>query len=233
MASSEHTTKEKKMSKTVNIVAYLKVDNDLGKRDAMAALDTEGNYEAMREYSHDRYYLVTHDGVTRVEDETYEQLKGIDSDDMMVCHAPKTSESPKRKAGSFTAEFRRDVTYDIDMVVPGSDMRVSLNKRVKDNGRTVFSIKSGGPTSMGLLKHPSKVEDSGSGDIWEDREADMWAVTLTCKVNEVDPTVYRWFDNEVIPEIKAEAATHDWVERTRVMDCSKEMTEEGACYDVF
>lgn len=233
MATADHTTKEKKMSKTVNIVCYLKVDDDLDKREVMQELDSSLDYHSKSDYKRDRWYLVTHKGVNTIDEETYENLKDVDSDDMMVCHVPKVKKTHDNGTTQFRSNMTKPVLRDIDMKPPGSDMRVSFNNRVKKDGRTLFRVRSDGPSTMGLLKHPSEVGDAENDDVWEDKEADHWVVTVTCKVDSVDPTTYRWFDNKVIPKVKQGMATHDWVQRTRVMDCSKEMTEEGACYDMF
>jgi hypothetical protein len=82
---------------------------------------------------------------------------------------------------------------------------------------------------MGMLKHQSKAE---AGDVWKDSDAELPCVVLSVEIDKCSPSVYRWFDNKVIPDIVENIAKHDWVSRFRLMDCEREVSEEGVCYDL-
>jgi hypothetical protein len=233
MAKADHKTSEKKMSKTVNIVCYLKADSELGEREMMDNVDGDTDYQETGTRSRDKWFAVTPSGVERIDKEVADVLKDAEGEDLMVAERTEDTEYHKNDSYDFKRAFKRDVFDDVDVTPPSVDNHSWYSHKVETDDGIIFKARAGTPSRMGLLKHPSEVEDPDSDGIWEDQDADLWALTLTVEVDGVTPTLFRFFDSTVIPSIKQECATHDWVQRTRVMDCSKEMTEEGACYDVF
>ena len=233
MATADNTTKEKKMSKTVNIVCYLKADSDLEQRAVMDSLDVGNDYYEMGTTGRDRWYAVTPSGVRQIDEDVAEVLRDAEGENLMVAHRVEESECHKEGAYDFKRRFKDSVFEGIDVTPPSVDDQSWYNSKVETDTGVIFKGRADTPSRMGLLKHPSEVEDPDTDGVWEDKDADLWAMTLTLKVDSVSPTLFRFFDNQVIPDIKEACAKNDWVQRTRVMDCSKEMTEEGACYDVF
>jgi hypothetical protein len=221
------------MSKTVNIVCYLKADSELGEREMMDNVDGDTDYQETGTRSRDKWFAVTPSGVERIDKEVADVLKDAEGEDLMVAERTEDTEYHKNDSYDFKRAFKRDVFDDVDVTPPSVDNHSWYSHKVETDDGIIFKARAGTPSRMGLLKHPSEVEDPDSDGIWEDQDADLWALTLTVEVDGVTPTLFRFFDSTVIPSIKQECATHDWVQRTRVMDCSKEMTEEGACYDVF
>mgnify|MGYP000114244477 CR=1 FL=1 len=233
MATADNTTKEKKMSKTVNIVCYLKADSDEDERAVMDSLDDSTDYYKEDTREIDTYYVVTRRGVKEVDEDTAEMLRDAEGEELMVRRRTEETTSFTNNGWRFSGELQSQCLDGVDKTPPSKDIEFEFSDKVKADGAYIFKARSDGPSKMGMLTHPSKVDDPEEDGIWDDKDADLWVVTLTLEVRDVDPTTYRFYENKVIPKIKQQAAGHDWVERTRVMDCSKEMTEEGACYDVF
>jgi len=233
MATADHTTSEKKMSKTVNIVCYLKADSDLEEREMMDTVDSETDYEETGTRSKDKWFAVTPSGVERVDKEAADVLKAAEGEQLMVAKRTEEREYHKNDSYDFKRTFKRSIFDEVDPTPPSVEDHSWYDHKVETDDGVIFKARAGTPTRMGLLKHPSAIEDADSDSIWRNEDADMWAMTLTVEVDSVTPTLFRYFDRTVVPHIKGECATHHWVARTRVMDCSKEMTEEGACYDVF
>jgi len=233
MATADHTTSEKQMSKTVNIVAYLDADSEEESRDMMDRLHGGRDYyeESVRERDH--YYVVTRNGVMEVNEDEAEMLKDAQGEELMVRHRVEEKTSYANGSFEFSGEFKRNVVSDVDLVPPSVDPDFAFSDRVVLDGDNIFKARASGPKRMGLLKHPSEIDDAESDGVWDDKDADLWALTLTLDVKQLPPVLYRFYDNNVIPEIQENVSKHDWVTRSRVMDCSKEIAEEGVCYDVF
>jgi hypothetical protein len=233
MAQAAHTTSEKKMSKTVNIVCYLRADSSLDERSMMDSLDDGSDYYETGTREKDRWYAVTRSGVTEIGKTTAENIKAAEGEELMVACRTNTTEFHNNDSYDFKRTFKRDVFDGVDVTPPSVDDHSWYDHKVETDDGMIFKGRAGTPSRMGLLKHPSEVDDPDVDGIWDDKDADLWAMTLTVEVDSVTPTLFRFFDNNVIPDIKEACAKHGWVQRTRVMDCSKEMMEEGACYDVF
>jgi len=233
MATADHTTSEKQMSKTVNIVAYLDVDSDVDKRDVMDRLDDKHDYYEERVRERDKWYVVTRNGVMEVNQEEAEMLKDAQGEELMVRQRTEESTSFEYNSYNFTNEFKRSCVSDVDLVPPSVEPDFAFSDRTVLGGDNIFKATSSGPSLMGLLKHPSQIDDAESDGVWDDKDADLWTVTLTLDVKQLPPTLYRFYDEKVIPKIQENVSRHDWVARSRVMDCSKEIAEEGVCYDVF
>ena len=177
----------------------------------------------------DRYVMVEGDWYETINEGEYERLLGQVSGSLSVHHFVKETEKFSNSTGMFLREIRDDVLEDVSLVAPASDMSTWLGRRVKFDDRTIFSVRTDSMKKMGMLKHQSEVEGL---DVWEDKDDEQWAVMMTAKVDKVKPSTYRWFDEEVIPHIMDNMARHEYVTRTRVMDCEREYSEEGVCYDL-
>jgi hypothetical protein len=247
MATADNTTSEKLMSKNVQIVAYLNVDNDLGEREVCHTLHEDEDYYAKSETRWDKN-VICEPGVAErfdedeyqelldaedpgwydtLNDETFDRLQGNVGDDVVLRVMEKVHESYDNRTGYLPMTIRDEVLEGVRLALSSRDWDTWLGREVRRDGKTLFEVTYDGPMQMGLLKHQSEIED---GDVYADKDADLWAVTLTCDVAKVEPDVYRWFDENVIPDVMQEVARHPWVSRTRVMDCEREYSEEGVCY---
>jgi hypothetical protein len=139
----------------------------------------------------------------------------------------KVSESYDNNTSGLPLTIRNEVLKGVRLTLSSRNWNTRFGREVRRDGDTLFKATYDGPMQMGLLKHQSEIEGS---DVYADKDADLWAVTFTCDVKKVEPDVYRWFDENVIPDIMQEVARHPWVSRTRVMDCEREYSEEGVCY---
>jgi len=229
MSEAEAKTTPKKMSKDVQIVAYLKANPKAKERGVMQSLDDNRDYASGDVSVSDYYRMVFAGGEKRVSEEEFEFLKAKDPAGIRLIHYQTESFNYDNNRYGFNRRFRDAVMRDIDMVMPGSDMSNFLGRKVQIDNETVFEVSASGPEKMRKLKHQSEVE---IGDMYEDDETEYWTLTLRCQVNGLKPSLYRWFDNTVIPKVMSEVARHDWVNQVRVMDCEKEYSEEGVCFDI-
>jgi hypothetical protein len=162
-----------------------------------------------------------------LDNEVFDRLQGNVSDDVVLRVMEKVRESYDERTSLLPKKVRDEALKSVDMTLSSRDWKLWLGREVRRDGETLFEVTYDGPTQMGMLKHQSEIEGS---DVYADEDADLWAVTLTCDLKKVKPDVYRWFDDNVIPDIMQEVASHSWVSRTRVMDCEREYSEEGVCY---
>lgn len=229
MSKANAKTTEKKMSKDVQIVAYLRADEDADRREVMDALHDSYDYTETNSEEYDYYRMVFAGGEKRVSEDEFEYLKDKDPAGIRMIHYTQTEENHKYGSYKFNSSLRSDVVRPVTMAMPGSDMVQRWGKKVQIDNKTIFKISMDGPEKMRKLKHQSEVE---SGEMFEDDDTQYWAVTMRVEVKGCKPSLYRWFDDNVVPELMANMAQHERVSQTRVMDCEKEYAESGVCFDL-
>jgi len=229
MSKNDNVSSEKRMSKDLQIVAYLKDDGSDTIRDAMAYVSGDGAYNETETRVRDKYVVVDGDEFKTTDKRMYDMLVGRTRDGVSAHHYQSETEIHEKGGHDFSRQFRQDVVSGVEIGNENLGIEKRFGRKGQIDNVTVFKANGTGVSFMGMLKHPSDVEGD---DVWEDKEANIAAVTLNIEVNDVSPTVYRWFDNKVIPEIVDNVATHEWVSRHRVMDCEREVSEQGVCYDL-
>jgi len=227
MSKANAKTAEKKMSKDVQIVAYLAANPKAKKRGVMQTLHDSVDYADKSQKVRDYYRMVFAGGEERISEEQYDFLKDKDPAGIRLIHYQDVKDNYESNEYSFNNALRRRVLSDVDTAMPGSDMKDWLGRKVKLDDRTIFSVDASGPERMRMLRHQTEIDD---GEMYEDDDTEYWTVTLRCKVNGLKPSLYRWFDDTVIPDLMREVSDNDWVWRTRVLDCEKEYSESGVCF---
>jgi len=229
MSETAETTQEKSMSKNLQVVAYLDVSHDTEERQVMQAIDDTRDYSESETNVSDHYRAVFAGGEMRIDSDQYEHLSKHDPDGMRLIHYTEESETYKYGSYRFKRSMLNDCLSDVDMVMPDSDMRSTFGRRVKRDGDTIFKASSKDFKRMRELKHPTEVEE---GDMFKDDDTEYWAVVFQCDVKGLKPSTYRWFDNRVIPAIIKSIYSHDAVRFASMLDCEKEYSESGVCFNL-
>ena len=229
MSNAQEQTTAKNMSKDVQIVAYLKADADADKREVMASVTGNDDFLKTEDTQYEHYRMVFNGGEKTISEDEYQYLKDQDLGGVRLIHYTESRANHVKTTGGFRRSFRYDILSDVTMAMPSSDMETRWGRKVMLNDRAVFEVSASGPDKMKMLKHQSEVE---SGEMFVDDDEKYWTLTIRCEVDGLKPSLYRWFDESVVPDIMQEVAKHDWVERTRVMDCEKEYSESGVCFNL-
>lgn len=229
MTQEVHKSTEKSLSKEITVVAYLKADEGTDLREACDEVHDDRDFMAQSTSEYDKYVLVEGDWWEKISKDAYQRLDGVVGGSVSAHHFVKETESYDNSKYLLATDLKSDVCDGVKMANENLGIEKSWGKKAKVNDRSVFKVRDAGVSHMGMLKHQSEAE---SGDMWEDEDRELPAAKLIVEIDSVPPSIYKWFDDKVVPEIVDNVATHDWVSQFRLLNCEREVTEEGVCYDL-
>lgn len=227
MATTENTTAEKKMGKVAQIVCYLNETEEEDIREACDRLDDIHDFSA-KESTETHSYRLVRNGVSKyLSEDEYEALQEAGVEDVRLIHYVDEDEQFEHRVGRFGRRLRRDVIGDVDMASGIPEAEKFWGNKVKIGDDEVFAVEHQATKNMGLIKG-GEVPDGES--VWIDEDMEIPAVILRFEIDGVTPSQYRWFNDNVIPEVIEEIKEHEWVADKRTLSCDKEYSETGACY---
>lgn len=217
------------VSKDVTIVAYLKADPGLSEREVFAELDDQRDYYSRSVKGDPSKRLWVGGDRHLVSSGMIESFEGRDTGEAVVVTEAVRETSYDNGSWEFRSAFRSGVIEDMPDTVCGDMQYKSFYRRYERDSQHVIKTDVSGPVRMGLLKHKT---EASPDDMWADEDADMWAMTLTVSIQGVNEQELDEIDTRVSDHLYRKAAGHEWVQRVRVMDCEKHVTEKGVCYDL-
>lgn len=222
-------------SKTVNIVAYLSTPEDGNKYERLAHLfDDERVLETETNETTDWKF---------VSGSVEKSVRNTTATKMMECGVSFDDGFLVDKGDSYTRRV-----LPVDELVFGialdswDSVKYGVDGKFYSSGVTDNSILVRAPSyrrklritgsfseDMGLLKHMS---DMTSGDRYEDKEADLDAVTFTVDIKEQEVSSFRYLSEVIVPRFVGAISTDPRVDRVRVQECTETTAEEGVCFGI-
>lgn len=228
MSESEPETAEVELTKTVQIVGYLKPD--IGEvREWADSYDEEVDYFEQEVRDHVERYLVAgeleKEIVSRSE---WEQLVQVDLGEAELVEKRNPEKVFTNDPPVAAESLAREIFTEKEWILPmGLEMDTYWLEVNGGGGRVanVFAYTDDLP----MLKHQSNIEP-GSEDVFVDEEVEYPAVKYKVRIGTASKEVLEAVNNEVVSWFVKQLATHPEIEKVRFLDCEEQQTTKGACY---
>jgi len=230
-------------SKSVMLTAYFGSESCDSWRDAADNVPVESDFtsEEVEVRTDDRLVV---DNVAEAEDAAWsdrqdfgsslddgfgDTLRELDTGDTTVVTFTNEYTSWVNGGYVFSREFRKLVGMDdvLSSFDKTPDFFTFKSLETDSGARLSYNVSM--PEGMKTLKHPS---EASTDEKYEEGSEPRPAISVTVKLEEGSPEDVNWLSDTVMPALVREVANIEGVQETRIRDCERTVTQEGACYDL-
>jgi len=219
----------KQHSKTTNIVVYLDTDTT-DVREAM--IDVAGSEYSDKETEvKDEVRVEIGDTSNTLYGVSYSDLPRGDTGGVSVSVERSVSDHYVKSEGGFCDEmFGGAISNCLENLAVGTPYSKWLDTVRNPDREAVVRVRKNDPTVMGLIAHKPDVDQ---GVVWDDKDAEMMAVTITVECKDTSQEIISMADEHVVEGLRDRLLRYDSVRDVRYRACEVEETERGDCFDVF
>lgn len=219
----------KQHSKTTNLVVYLDTE---ATDEREAAIDIGGPAYSEKELVvKDNIKVGFGDNLRSHRKWDYSDLPRGDTGDVSVMVDRNMREEYKSGTRTLVHNLVDDAEDELIQHLADETQHSALfNKLRDDDRRTLVKVRLNDLTTMGLIHHKP---DVAQGEVWEDKDAEKVAFTITVECKDTSKQVIHKADNIVVDGLRDHLMGLSEVESCRYRACEVEETERGDCFDVF